>query len=208
MKAMIESWGLVLAGHWNRMIFNPAWVNANVFHSEESELLLAFPPVATTYRHRQVDFEIHAEKLIFKPLQLTDACLLRAEKMAVDTLGTLTHTPLVGAGLNFVFVESRPSNELVSLFNSADGTSLERNGWTPAERLLHRKLTKDGRILNLSLSSNGHGVSFAFNFNTDTANTMAALHAVTGQHLACRDQALQIMKDIYSLELAAGDDDE
>jgi len=208
MKAKIDTSSIVLAGHWNRSIFSPAWVNANVFHTEESELLLTFPAIATTYKHRQVVFEIHQDRLIFKPLQRTDNCLGRAEKMASDTLDVLTHTPLVGVGFNFSFAETSPSDALLGLFNSGDGAAIARTGWVPTERRLLRKLTNDGRTLNLSLLFNGREVTFDFNFHKEAATAAAARNAVQDQLVALRDQAIKFMIDVYGLQLENEDDDE
>lgn len=41
-----EGWTVVLAGHWNRMIFTPAWVGQHLFQAgQQLETLVAILPV-------------------------------------------------------------------------------------------------------------------------------------------------------------------
>jgi hypothetical protein len=201
MIANVETWGVVLSGHWNSMIFSPPWVNENVFNREESELLVTFPQgLSTVYRHRQVILEIVPGRLVVRPREPNDRCLRRAEEMALAVLDVLVHTPMMAVGINFTFSESAPTDRLLNLFNSADGVGLTELGWVFAERRLLRQMRNDTRTLNLTLSHNGHEVGLDFNFHADARTIDEARNAVRNQILVLRDSAVAILRHVYNLE--------
>ena len=64
----LETWGVVLAGHWNRMIFTPDWVSEKLFHEDVIETEFALlPGFPVLYRHPQVLMEAVASRLVFRP---------------------------------------------------------------------------------------------------------------------------------------------
>jgi hypothetical protein len=211
MISKFDTWGIVLAGHWNRMIFTPEWVGANLFHQEEIETEIMLMPIfPIIYRHNQVVMEASGAKLIFRPRFNTEASLEAAEMMAVTVLDDLPNTPLIGVGTNFSFTEKAPSRGLLELFNLGDARQIARTGWETPETKVTRRLTGEPGTMLLTLGQDAEGVvNIDINFHTDTpgatkaANTTAR-KAVAGQVVKLRDAALSFLHNTYKLQLEEG----
>jgi hypothetical protein len=208
MKRKRSGWNIVVAGFWNRMIFTPEWVIPRLFPEPQLETLVALLPVLPLiYRNEQVALEVTMTRLSFHPRQLgSDASLLRAETMARTVLEALPETPLQAVGVNFAYKEEAPADHLVAMFNDADDVELAQQEWAIGERKITRKLTRGGKLLNLTLTYDGTAVSFDFNFHTDTTTNAAAQAAVArGRVIQLRDAALRLLQEAYHLDL---DDEE
>jgi hypothetical protein len=205
-----DAWGIVLAGHWNRMIFTPEWVGARLFHQEEVETQIALLPIfPIIYRHEDVVLEASGPRLIFRPRFNSNQSLEAAQRMAVTVLDDLPNTPLLGVGINFSFIERNPPPALLALFNLGDGRLIARAGWETSETKVTRKLTGPIGTMLLSLGQDADGVTLDFNFHTETpgtaaAATEAARAAVAGRVVQLRDAALGFVHDIYRLQLEEG----
>lgn len=206
----LDTWGIVLAGHWNRMIFTPEWVGARLFHQQEVETEIALMPIfPVIYRHEDVVLEASAARLIFRPRFNTNRSLEAAERMAGTALEDLPNTPLLGVGLNFSFVERDPPRGILDLFNLRDGRSIERAGWEIPETKITRRLTGPHGIMQLALGQGAEGIGIDFNFHTDTPGPVleanaTARRAVAGRVVELRDAALTFLRDIYDLHLEEG----
>lgn len=207
MIAKLDSWGIVLAGHWNRMIFTPEWVGARLFHQDEVETQIAILPIfPIIYRHDKVVLEASGGRMIFRPRFNTVPSLEAAQRMAVTVLEGLPDTPLIGVGVNFSFSESNPPRGVLDLFNLGDARAIARAGWETPEIKVTRKLTGPVGTMQLSIGQEADGVSIDFNFHTDTpgptaAANEAARQAVAGRVVQLRDVALGFLHDIYQLQL-------
>jgi len=200
-----DGWTIVLAGHWNRMIFTPQWVSDRLFHTAEVETLVGLPPVAPfIYRNPQVLLEVASSRLVFRPQVLNDECLQRAEEMALTVLETLRDTPLIAVGINFAFTEQNPPDELLALFNSPDGVLIAGAGWEIVSHRLTRQLRREERTLNLTLVFSGQEVQVEFNFHTDTPTNESACNAVRRNVLNLRQSTLDLVQEAYQLELVEG----
>jgi hypothetical protein len=210
MIAKFETWGIVLAGHWNRMIFTPEWVGARLFHQEEVETQIALMPIfPVIYRHDLVILEASAIRLIFRPRFDTTEALELAERMAVTSLDDLPNTPLIGVGINFSFVEKDPPRGLVELFNLGDVRQIARAGWETRETKIIRKHVGPLGTMQVTLGQDAEGVGIDINFHTDTPGTTDAANkiareAVVGRIVQLRNAALSFLHDIYKLRLEEG----
>ena len=214
MIAKLETWGIVLAGHWNRMIFTPEWVGARLFHQDEIETQIALLPVfPVLYRHEQVILEASGGRLIFRPRFDSPVSLEAAERMAVTVLDDLPNTPLMGVGVNFTFEEKRPPGEMLQLFNLNDARKISRANWETPETKIVRRLTSELGTMNLSLGYENGIVCIDINFHTEAtgatpAVNKAAREAVFGRISGLRETAVKFLRDIYNLRFEEGDDDE
>ncbi|MGA2705873.1 MAG: hypothetical protein ABSH35_32925 [Isosphaeraceae bacterium] len=207
-----ESWSILIAGHWNRMIFTPEWVGSRLFHQDEVETLIALLPIfPVIYRHSEVVLEASAGRLVFHPRFNTDSSLEAAQRMALTVLDDLPRTPLLGVGINFCFIERNPPAAMLQVFNHDDDRLIARAEWDNPETTVTRKLTGQHGTLNLSLGRKADGITIDFNFHTDTIGTIeqataAARQAIDGRVVRLRDTALGFMRDIYHLQLEEGDE--
>jgi hypothetical protein len=206
-----DNWGIVLAGHWNRMIFTPEWVGARLFHQEDVEAQVALMPVfPIIYRHGDVSIEVSSSRLIFRPRFDSTQSLEAAERMAVTVLDDLPNTPLAGVGINFSFVEREPPPKLISLFNLEDGRFIERAEWEAPETKISRKLNGPLGTMLLTLTQDADGVTLDFNFHTDTsgvpttAANAKARAALADRLVKLRETAVAFARDIYKLKMEEG----
>lgn len=207
MVPRIDGWTTVLAGHWNRMIFTPAWVGQHLFPGDvEVETLVAILPVfPLVYQDAHVVVQVASPRIVLHARQLTDENLERSERMAHIILTELNDTPLIGVGMNFEFVENAPPKRVLDLFDIQDNVTLAENGWQIHERKFVRKIQHDDLTLNLSLTLKDAAVHFEFNFHTETNDNAVALQAVTNKILTLRDTATQLLANTYNLQLENGE---
>lgn len=203
MKRKPEGWNIVLAGLWNRAIFTPAWVSELLFHEAEVETMLSvMPHLPIIYRNRQVAVEVSSARLVFRPRRTNDDCLVAAEQMAHAVLNKLQDTPLLAVGVNFAFVEENPG-ALVRLFDFTDNTDIGDAGWDVQERRIVRTMRKDDDTLNLTLVFDGQTLKVELNYHTETNSNQTAREAVDGRAIRLRDKGLELLNQVYHLELAA-----
>ncbi len=213
MTPKLDAWGIVIAGHWNRMIFTPEWVSENLFQQDVIETEIALLPILPViYRHQQVVLEVSLPRLVFRPRFNTGESISEAEKMANIVLRALPNTPLMGVGINYSFVESEPNLRLVDLFNLGDSKAIAREEWTIPETKIWRKLTKEQETLNLSLAYDG-ALSIDVNFHAETPGktavaNKAALDALENRSVRLRDMTIDFLATVYELKLDKGEHDE
>lgn len=204
MKPKTEGWNIVIAGHWNRMIFTPEWVGNHLFEAKEIDTLVALLPVLPlVYQDEFVVLEVARPRLVFRPRKTNDDCLKRAEKMAYKVLDLLNNTPIIGVGINIAFLEDAPPDELSDIFNLQDEPQIGASGWDIQERRITRRMVRDSTVLNLSLLHSKNGVSVEFNFHTDANTNELAKKAVDGRAVPLKDSALQMLDEIYHRQLTA-----
>ncbi|WP_232055963.1 hypothetical protein [Tuwongella immobilis] len=198
----MEGWTIVLAGHWNRMIFSPEWVGKHLFAANgDIETLVALMPVLPlVYRDEQVVMEVSQPRLVFHPRKANDVCLRRAEQMALRILRELDDTPLIAVGVNFAFREENPPDKVLDIFNLTDGPELAGEGWEVQERKIVRKTTRGGSVLNLTLIYGPYGVDFEFNFHTESQDNEDCQAALKDTAVGLKDTALNILDTIYHLQ--------
>ena len=211
MTPKLDKWTIVLAGHWNRMIFTPQWVGNHLFPGvgELETMVSLLPVLPLIYRDPAVTVEVAQSRIVFKPRAPTDTLLQRAERMARTVLEELDDTPLVAVGVNFGFREPNPPNDVLNIFASPDSAELAIQGWEVQERQITRKLFQEGTLLNLTLKYGPDGVDCDFNFHTETTENETARHAVTDRVIGLKNAALELLDKTYHLQPGPeGNDDE
>lgn len=150
-------------------------------------------------------FEVAQPRLVFRPRVANDVCFQQAEEMASIVLNALRDTPLTAVGTNIAFTESEPPAALLDLFNFGDGAAIGGMGWDAQVRRIVRKLIREGTTLNLTSEFDGQAVNFEFNFHVETTTNAAAVAAVNNRVLELKVQALQLLDEVYQLQLPEGD---
>jgi hypothetical protein len=187
------------------MIFTPEWVSARLFDQPEIETFVALMPnMPLIYQHQQVVFEVAQARLLFRPRVANDVCFRQAEEMASIVLNALHDTPLTAVGINIAFTESEPPAALLDLFNFGDGVAIGGMGWDAQVRRIVRKLVREGTTLNLTAEFDGQVVNFEFNYHAETTTNAAAVAAVNNRVLGLKAQALQLLDEVYHLQLPEG----
>lgn len=200
MKPNINDWTIVIVGNWNVAILNPDWVAEKVFEEEEITVEVMFGAGQTGLKLGcgPVQLTPTPGRVIISAASTNDVD--KAERAAVRLLGNLPVTPVTSVGVNFGFVESDPSPELLSLFDLNDKSLISNEGWVIGETSIIRRLRLDDQTLNLRVTHGESDVFFHANFHWDVRSTAAVQAIIDGNALKLRDQAREILKKIYNVE--------
>jgi hypothetical protein len=208
MKPVKDKWTIIIPGFWNRMIFTGSWVGQKLFGAEELDIRVPFMPRAPiVYIHKDIVLGISEESLFVNSKTATLASMEEAESIACKILTELPHTPISAIGVNFAYEESAPPGHILSLFNIADEAEIDAIGWGLSNTTIVRKLTREGKTLNLILSYENGPVSIHGNFHCDVTDAITAKTAIQGQTRPLHDLLLSILTTAYKLTIDEEDED-
>jgi hypothetical protein len=203
MQCVLEDWTVAVAGAWNTNIFSPPWVAANLFQGQnvniEMQLGAAIP--AVRYHHGRVSLVIRPDMLFTHAREATADAMNDGIQVIQTVLGILSHTPVLGLGINFGFMEEHPSDGITENFNIADNQKLIEFGGAISQTSIQREVTLDGHLLRLreTIENNG-SVRFHLNFHYETVGADAASHALQEYGPGRHARALALMHSIYNLQ--------
>lgn len=204
MIAKPKSWSVVIVGHWNRMIFTPQWVAGTLFLTAEVDVLVGLQPSAPAiFQNQHVTVEVTEKRVDIRTRLANDEALRQVEQVAVRLLAALPNTPVLGAGINFGFVERDADDRLLDLFNVPDGPSIEAAGWAIGERRVMRQLRHGTSTLNLVLLMRDADVDFELNFHGEAATGAAAIAFVQGNVVERYTDAIGLLLAVYGVQLEA-----
>lgn len=212
MKPCIDQWSTVLTGQWNPHIFTVDWVAKNLLDSEESDDIQIQLGVSRGLPSHVRLISEHLvvvpaqERIQFHPRQPSSDHLIVLERTAMKTLAILSHTPVTGYGINFHFTEGPDAQYDRSLFNAPDYSRLLSMKLEPVQRRIIRRVrVDDDFLLNMTLNAlEEGGLDIDLNFHCAVApdTDMKAFSAeMIGKTVPYYDQALEILKNVYKLNL-------
>jgi hypothetical protein len=196
-----DSWTIAIVGHWNRMIFTPNWVGKKIFKTEAVEVRIPLQmnsPIA--YKFQDITLSISERRVIIGMMVLSDECLLLGENIACLIMQQLFHTPLSGIGVNFGFIETKPSTELVEALTFSDDASID-SAWSVQRKEMARQLEKDNQLLNMSIVRDDSGVEISANFHTEVKSANEAEKAIKDKTLKMKDEFVKLIEQVYKLKL-------
>ena len=123
------------------------------------------------------------------------------EKYALTTLDLLPHTPVTAFGINVDFLVEEPEFEIMEIFDFKDDAKLSEAGISIDNPLVTRQLSIDKEICNLTIRKNKAQATFQFNFHHDAEDTGAIRKSVRDLFAMNVKKAIEIMSEIYSIEL-------
>ncbi len=196
-----NSWTIVIAGNWNRMIFSPNWVGKKIFNAKEVEvrvpLQIANPIV---YKFEDITLSINEARVTIGMLVLSDDCLTHGENIACMILQQLYHTPVSGIGVNFGFREDKPTKALNDALSHTDDLHIS-SVWDIKRQELVRSLIKDSQILNMSIGSDNSGVEISANFHSEVKSANEAEEAIKDKTLEMKSEFVKLIEQVYKLKL-------
>jgi hypothetical protein len=198
-----NSWSIVVVGYWNRMIFTPKWVGKEIFKAPSVERLVSMAPVTPViYRNDDITIAIGEEKLDVMLRKLNITCMKDAEQKVKDILTSLPHTPISAIGVNFGFIEENREASLLKLFNYQDDPDIAASdNYEILRRQLTRQLSREGKILNLTLSFDGSRVEFDANFNHPVDSAQKAREVIDNQTENMYNRLTTLLEKVYKLKL-------
>jgi hypothetical protein len=123
--------------------------------------------------------------------------IAHVEKICANLLKTLPHTPLGDFGVNFLFIDEDPEQEVFDLLESAD--NINAHGEVIAKELSAFLKIDDKIMLRfLRRLADGHVVfDFNYNFNIVSKEDFAALNQKLVNRLFTKSENL--IRDLYGI---------
>ena len=209
MTPQVDSWNIVLPGSWNPTIFRPSWIKGRLTETQDFGVELAFGEAVGPARFRFDGIHLRADplRLVLGVDAPQDESLLRIEDIAIRALRHLAHTPIRGAGINFGFLETNPSPELVNLFQFTDTDRLADAGFVVRDSSLKRNLQFDDlRQLNLTLELKSDGtLNVGVNFHGEAGSCEEAIAHLEGHMVELKNRILALLERAYGLALTQED---
>lgn len=205
MKVQLENWSLVLVGAWNTAILTPDWLTKQVDATGpvQIELPIGNPMMPLRYTLSGVHLVPMRDRVVLMPSSNEDAVLTGLEMFARKILAALAHTPVSAVGINFEFIENTPSDDLKSLFETADRDRIAAADFVVSATEIKRQLRlgSDG-VVNFSLTRHeSSDVVVGFNFHRDVDGAATAAGYLENVVLKYKERALRFLKEAYDLEL-------
>ncbi len=202
MTPISEASSIVLLGHWNRMIFSPAWVSEKLFKEQNLELGIPFAVTAPViFKKGSIQLKVHELKVALVASSIDDEPVAKLVEINKRLLAELPVTPLTAVGMNFGFEEKHPDADLLNLFNANDLAILGGFGTEIPLRGVSRKVQLPSGQLNLALSLSGGQVAISCNFHHELASASAVSEVVTNSFKDNRNLALKILNEVYDLSV-------
>lgn len=197
---------LVLAGSWNKAIFNSDWISRFLL-PKEKKLKIEFP-VNVDGSHRvstkQIRIFVIANKLNFAPLNTSNKTFELIQEIAIKTCDYLPHTPVTAFGINFIFESKykKTNKALTKLLKIGDVDKLTAQGAQINQSQHKHMMETDGKNVNITVACNGPKINFHFNFHFELSTLSEFKEKIhTHSILSLKDSALNLMKDVYNLSL-------
>jgi hypothetical protein len=115
MRAVPDSWSIVIVGRWNVSILNPTWLGKHVFENPEVQVEFSLTPGSPPrFTSREIRIVPQNAAVTVQAVQYTEAAMRRAEEVACKLLELLQHTPVSAVGVNFGFEEPSPDEAIVA----------------------------------------------------------------------------------------------
>jgi hypothetical protein len=163
---------LVLLGSWNSLLFNPKWLNNNIFNGKlpkkvNTEVLIH----GNSVLHRIFDLphfklEVSEERLCFLLKYYQDEYYQELIDASNNILTKLQHTPMKSLGINIVFTEkTKVPFEKAQNFYSFDNLSQANENLSIIET--------DHKI-RIAINRNSNITEFDYNYSYNVENTAKA----------------------------------
>jgi len=194
---------LVLAGAWNKAIFNEKWISKQLLTGVESLKVEQFVNhLELSSRVSSKDIRIHSlsNRLSFIPISTTDNTLNLIEELSSKIADYLPHTPVNSFGVNFLF-EEEINDSLKKIITVNDVEPLSEFGVLLKETQHKHCIEHESKKINLTISTIKSKVIFNFNFDFNISSLIEFKEKITTNPiLALKNTAIKIMSEVYSLE--------
>lgn len=195
-----DDWTIVIVGSWNVGIFNPTWLANHIFESDQ--VTLEFGVQAGIHRRIIGDNVIIIPamgRLILAPMEISPPILQRMEEVASRILELLEHTPIISAGINFVYKLHPITDELAGQFPIYQRDRFTEHGTVINSRSYGWKMDYQGQIINLTCDLDDQQLLIKFNFHADTPDARTAREYISGSVLQFRNTTESLLEQVFNI---------
>lgn len=203
MKAVAERWNIIAVGKWNPHIFTPNWVARNSYFKQSEETIqvevLISPEINLKFNSDNIILTPKLDRLIVGIEKEEDEILQNAENIMKHTLTLLNHTPVVGLGINFYFIEAEPDKYLLDLFDLKDKYYIAKQEKNLLKSRIFRSLDYEPWVLNLTIEFDGNAITTTINFHSDVNNASEAADKLNKSFIDLKNKGLYLLENVYGL---------
>jgi len=178
---------LVIIGSWNPAILNPEWLVREIYQNPEdtdTPVTMEFatkPGMPPRFTIEGTSFVPANDRLMINPQNIEEVNLRFVEDKAIVLLNILSHTPVLAFGQNFEFIESEPSDELLSDITAINGNVADHVDGKElvTSRIITSHEINSGLLHFTRVYSRG-SMSLKFNFHYDVSTANEAAEKMNG----------------------------
>jgi len=212
MRLVPNSASIVIAGIWNPAILSPPWL-LRLIHEvpvgENRPVLLEQPLVAAGqpphYTIDGIKYSPARNQLVIQPASDTPTReeLARTQEMSLRILRQLPHTPIIGIGFNFSFMEENPTQTQLAVFTSVSDLAEHCDFEFETRKTgIVSTIQFDNRTLNLLRTNEGGQLLIQFNYHYELGSGQeAATKLETPLFVENFDYSRRILNSVYGVEL-------
>lgn len=208
MKPLLNQWTIVVAGNWNPAIFSPNFIGKKLLNIETvgAEFKFSANQSGVSYHAGNLLVIPSNDKLVIGIKNDQQETLEMAEKVMIDSLTLLGHTPVVALGVNLAFEETDDPSEISKLYNFKDHSTIlkELPGSKMAGTEIKRTYEFENYSLNLRVEYNDNNIRIHFNYHRQSNSPKDMADALGGSFSRYREEAMKLLTNVYGLELEGG----
>jgi hypothetical protein len=201
LKLIPETTTLVIVGKWNRYVLSSLWVSKNLFKVDKMVVEIALgnelPP---RYTHDAIRFLPSTERVLMICLNDQDDTLKQTENISRELIRLLPHTPIIGLGNNFGYIE-KATPELLNIFDLPYNNKFGNCGYTINKYVIQREVNFEDSVLNLLISQEADNIRFDLNFHYTVKDASSILQKPNDLFVNNRNRGLKLIKEVFGAEL-------
>jgi len=197
----ISNWSIVVLGAWNTRILTPEWIsNGRLTENKEIKVEVALnnPDLPIKYRFDNILLQVSDNRIILNPLSDEDTNIKLIEDITVKILTELNHTPLIGIGLNYNYIDKSPVSEQLSLLNIKDNNLYSDSGYEISSTSIKRKFIKNNNVININVIYDNANLKYNFNFHKDITNCVEGIEFIKDKSIEFKNESSNILNNFYN----------
>lgn len=204
MKLDLRRPTLVLTGAWNAAIFQPGWALKFLFEVPEGTRIathqlieVGTPSTMPITYVGKLGYRASNARVEFYLNELDAEMCGQLERMVLRLIATLPHTPFGSFGVNFLFIEEDPSDDLLDSIATRD--ALTSHYTVKSQELAAAIDVGNSTTLNLRRQSSSTGVVFNFNYDTPGLTADNAQRLLADVLTKSLKHATTLLDEVYAL---------
>jgi hypothetical protein len=191
---------LVIAGAWNPAIFSIEWIATNLWGKKENDVLripqvLDIPSGRSVFYHDEIGFLAAPDRICLYCNDFQRS--KRAEDIGITLLELLPHTPIVGIGANFMYLEEETDVSIIDMIQTKERLNKFRK--IISQQIKTALEIEPDVTLNLERQLLAGNMSFNFNYHYAVFSAASAKEHIRGSIGKFSEDALKLLKDVYDL---------
>jgi len=193
---------VVIQGFWNPAVLQPPWVAVNLFEYPSGEAIQISIARSQSKVSKEVfiidgiGFYVDNSRVEIYLTNYSENLINKAEEIVLKLLNTLSHTPLGGYGINFIFTEDNIEESLVDAMSTNESIN---SHYQIIQQVFSTHIKFPDCILKLTRTISDENVTFDFNYHheaLDLDNKETLFKGAINKYLKV---SKKLFLDVYSI---------